>query len=355
MARHKDELEAVLAGLVQGVLVVDPQLKLISINDAAARWLEVKRSEALGQHIDRVIRNDDLRKVVSAALREEDPVEGNVVLESGKSQSPSDSNRLRFVRVQDTKLHDPSGHLLGKMVALQDVTHLRHLEEVRRDFVANVSHEIKTPVTAIKAAAEMLLDDRPPNPQDGCRFLQIVARQADRLHALVDDLLTLTRIEQELEEQPIALDSGSIRDVIDAAVESCAANAEAKSIQIDHRSCDDLVIPLDQQLLEQAVVNLLDNAIKYSSRNSWIWVSASQDETHVVIRVKDNGPGIAEEHQARLFERFYRTDKARSRELGGTGLGLAIVKHVAQAHGGHVDVDSKLGQGSEFQIFIPTG
>lgn len=352
MTVHKGELEAVLAGLVQGVLVVDAQLKLISINDAAARLLEVSRTEVLGQHIEQVIRNDDLRKVVSDALREENPVEGHVVLRTGSSIPPSDDMRMRFVRVQDTTLRDPSGQRIGKMVALQDVTHLRHLEEVRRDFVANVSHEIKTPVTAIKAAAEMLLDDLAPKPEEAHRFLQIVARQADRLHALVEDLLTLTRIEQELEEQHIALDLGNVREVIEAVIESCSSSADAKDIRIE-QTCDELAIPMDQQLLEQAMINLLDNAIKYSPVGGQIWVSAARNEHEFIFGVRDAGSGIAKEYQLRLFERFYRTDKARSRELGGTGLGLAIVKHVAQAHGGYATVDSQLGQGSTFQIHLP--
>jgi two-component system phosphate regulon sensor histidine kinase PhoR len=346
---QKNELEAVLSGLVQGVLVVDGSHQVISINDAAARLLEVIREQVLGKHIAQVIGNDDLRRVVLEALRSEDPVEGHVVLRKEQSPGQEDAT-VRFVRVQDTKLFDADGRHIGKMIALQDVTHLRRLEAMRRDFVANVSHEIKTPVTAIKAAAEMLLDDQGHAPEDRVHFLQIIARQGDRLHAIVEDLLVLARIEQDAEQHQIALEPGRIGAVLDAAVEACLAHAGGTRIELH---CDtDLIVPINQHLLEQAVINLLGNAIKYSQAGSAVRISADLRGDEVVIAVQDKGVGIAREHLPRIFERFYRTDKARSRELGGTGLGLAIVKHVAQAHGGRAVVQSEIGVGSTFCIHL---
>ncbi len=353
MIQQKNELEAVLAGLVQGVLAVDHEQKLISINDAAERLLEVTREQVLGEHVDQVIKNADLRRVVAEALQADDPVEAHVVLHTGRAEPDGRGTTTRFVRVQDTKLYDSRGRHIGKMVALQDVTHLRHLEVVRRDFVANVSHEIKTPVTAIKAAAETLLDDKGHDPRDFDRFLSIISRQADRLHAIVEDILTLARIEQDVEQQQILLKHDPIRPILEAAVESCQANAHAKSLHIVQQCDDALGLPINQHLMEQALINLLDNAIKYSPESSTIRLAAERVSGEVVVAVQDEGQGIARDHLPRIFERFYRTDKARSREMGGTGLGLAIVKHVAQAHGGRATVESKIGQSSTFRIHLP--
>ncbi len=345
---REDELNAVLAGLVQGVLVVDRDQKLISINDAAERLLEVNPQEVLGKPIDQVIRNDDLRRVVAEALRVDDPVEGHVILPSGDAESAD----IRFVRVQDTTLHDTSGKQIGKMIALQDVTRLRRLEVVRRDFVANVSHEIKTPVTAIKAAIETLLDAQPIEESDALRFRQIISRQADRLAAIVEDLLTLARIEQDVEDHQVPLSLCGLSMVLDAAVDARQDQADGKSIELIKQYGEEVQVPVNRLLLEHAVVNLLDNAIKYSPESSKVRLGVKVSGRQVTVSVEDEGPGIAREHQERIFERFYRTDKARSRELGGTGLGLAIVKHVAQAHGGHADVVSQPGHGAIFRIHL---
>lgn len=353
LARQRNELEAVLAGLVQGVFAVDEDRKLISINDAAAQLMEVEREQVLGQPVHHVIRNKDLRQVVLAALQEEDPVEGHVVLQVEAPDAPTAGANMRFVRVQDTTLHDAHGKRIGKMVVLQDVTHLRHLEGVRRDFVANVSHEVKTPVTAIKAAAETLLDAGGLDQADALRFLRIISRQGDRLHAIVEDLLTLARIEQDVDHQKVELAPGRISDVLQVAVEACEPRANEKSIRIEKQCDPQLRIPISPHLLERAVINLLDNAVKYSPNSSDVWLTAQREDDEVCISVRDQGPGVSAEHVARLFERFYRTDKARSRELGGTGLGLAIVKHIAQAHGGRASVQSAPGEGSTFRIHLP--
>jgi two-component system phosphate regulon sensor histidine kinase PhoR len=241
---------------------------------------------------------------------------------------------------------------VGAVVVLNDVTRLKRLEAVRRDFVANVSHELKTPVTSIKGFTETLLDGASEDPEASRRFLRIIAGQADRLNSIIEDLLALSALEATREGRP-ALEEADVCDVVTVAVEVCEPKAQAKGINIDTQCAGSVFAPINPPLLEQAVVNLIDNAVKYSPEGSEIGVRLEEIGDQVVIRVADHGPGIPREHLTRLFERFYRVDKARSRDLGGTGLGLSIVKHIAQVHGGRVSVESTLGRGSTFSIYLP--
>jgi two-component system, OmpR family, phosphate regulon sensor histidine kinase PhoR len=226
---------------------------------------------------------------------------------------------------------------------------------VRSDFVANVSHELKTPITSIKGFLETLSDGAVDDPQNARRFLEIALRQAERLNAIIEDLLSLSRIEQEAESNQLPRSIESVRDVVAGAVDVCRSKAEAKSVVV-HVSCDgDPHAEVNGPLLEQAIVNLVDNAIKYSDPGSAVEVAASADADTIVIRVRDKGAGIEAAHLPRVFERFYRVDKARSRKLGGTGLGLAIVKHIVAAHGGNIEVESEPGKGTTFTLTLPRG
>ena len=234
-------------------------------------------------------------------------------------------------------LQDGREGRLGVLLVLHDVTELKRLEKVRRDFVANASHELRTPVTAIKGFVETLLDGAMHDPQELQRFLEIVDQQTDRLNALFEDLLMLSRVEQEAERAEIALSPGPIRPVLEAAVEACRFKAAEKNIRMEVTCPADLAAAINPPLLEQAVINLIDNAVKYSPADEAVLVDAVRGESEVVIRVLDHGCGIGREHLPRIFERFYRVDPARSRKLGGTGLGLAIVKHIAQSHHGRAD------------------
>jgi two-component system phosphate regulon sensor histidine kinase PhoR len=224
---------------------------------------------------------------------------------------------------------------------------------LRRDFAANVSHELRTPITSIKGFAETLLDGALANPEDAERFLHIIARQADRLNTIIEDLLSLSRVEKETETGDILLSIGHIDKVLQAAVQDCSARAAERNIEVVLDCPSDLSVRMKADLLEQAVINLLDNAIKYSEPGKQVRITGYREDHLATIAVKDQGSGIAEEHHSRLFERFYRVDKARSRTMGGTGLGLAIVKHIALAHRGQVAVESALGQGSTFFIRLP--
>ena len=230
---------------------------------------------------------------------------------------------------------------------------LDRLEHLRRDFVANVSHELKTPVTTIMGFVETLLDGAKENPEDLDRFLAIISRQAERLAAIIDDLLTLSRLESAPLSEILDLKIQSLKGILDSCFQICRARAEAKHILIRIDCPDSLEVHADESLLTQALVNLTDNAIKYSPDNATVVLSGSATDAGIRIAVADNGPGIAEQYLSRLFERFYRVDKARSRKLGGTGLGLAIVKHIASVHQGQVDVEARIGRGSTFYILLP--
>jgi two-component system phosphate regulon sensor histidine kinase PhoR len=224
---------------------------------------------------------------------------------------------------------------------------------VRQDFVANVSHEMKTPVTSIKGFVETLRDGALDDPELARKFLEIIARQADRLNLIFEDLLTLSRLEEGVERGQISHAEEKVRRVLLDAIQVCESQANEKKIRLELSCREDLLITANGPLLEQAVINLIDNAVKYSNPESDVEISAVAQAEEVIIAVSDSGSGIEERHLPRLFERFYRVDRARSRKLGGTGLGLAIVKHIAQAHGGSVTVRSVPGEGSTFTIHLP--
>jgi signal transduction histidine kinase len=230
---------------------------------------------------------------------------------------------------------------------------LDRLENLRLDFVANVSHELKTPVTTIVGFVETLLEGAKDSPEELNRFLEIVSRQAGRLAAIIDDLLTLTRLESAPLAEILDLGEQNLEEILESCYQICRARAEEKSISLTYACPASIRIYADRSLLTQAVVNLVDNAIKYSLANTRVVMRGSDTGAGVQIAVIDNGPGIDERHLARLFERFYRVDKARSRNLGGTGLGLAIVKHIVSVHGGQVNVETHIGKGSTFSILLP--
>jgi two-component system phosphate regulon sensor histidine kinase PhoR len=344
VVEQRNERDAILSSMVEGVVAVDTQERLIRVNQAAARLIGVDSRAAAGRTLQEVIRNPELQQLAARVLASSEPREDEIVLRH---------NGERYLHVQGTILRDARDQPMGMLLVLHDVTRLKRLEIVRRDFVANVSHELRTPVTSIKGFVETLLDGAMHNPDELKRFLQIVASQTDRLNAILEDLLTLSRIEQEEESAQIVVSPGAVKDVLDAALEVCRKKASEKDIRTELTCDSDLRAPMNAPLLEQAVINLIDNAIKYSLPGQTIHVAALRSDAEVVIEVRDHGCGISRQHLPRIFERFYRVDKARSRNLGGTGLGLAIVKHIARAHGGRATVESTVGQGSRFSIHLP--
>jgi two-component system phosphate regulon sensor histidine kinase PhoR len=343
--RQRQEQEAVLASMVEGVMAVDQRERLITLNQAGARLLGVDPETARERPIPELVRHPDLQNFVTRALASSRQVDGEILLR--------DNGRDHLLQVRGTTLRDLQGQAFGALIVMNDVTRLRRLEKARRDFVANVSHELKTPITSIKGFVETLLDGAMQEPDHALSFLQIIAKHADRLNEIIDDLLSLSRIEQDSEQGKVALLPGSIKEVLQDAIQVCRERAAAKEIEIEFTCPDDLAAQINAPLLLQAVVNLLDNAVKYSPAARPVQVEARLELGEVLVLVRDQGPGIAPEHLPRLFERFYRVDPGRSRKVGGTGLGLAIVKHIAQSHGGYVTLQSAPGKGSTFFIHLP--
>jgi len=344
ITQQRTEIEAILSSMIEGVIAVDADERIIIMNNAAGKMFGCNPSGVQGHTIQEAVRNTQLQEFMSDTLSGNRPIEREIELTSGEE---------RRLFGHGTLIRDVEGKKLGALFVLSDITKLRRLENIRKDFVANVSHEIKTPITAIKGFLEILRDDGEKQEQDKKRFLEIIARHVNRLEAIIDDLLKLSRIEKDTETEGIQLTESGVKDVLESAIQSLKPLADSRGIEIGLACVGELTAKINEPLLEQAIVNLLDNAIKYSDEKKPVNIEAGQDEKEVFIHVTDNGRGIEQEHLPRIFERFYRVDKARSRRLGGTGLGLSIVKHIIQAHGGHISVTSTPGKGSTFTIHLP--
>jgi two-component system phosphate regulon sensor histidine kinase PhoR len=341
---QKNQIEAVLSSMSEGVIALDMDEHILSFNQAAATMFARLSAAAKNQSLHEIIRNRNLQQFVEEARKSDIHVKEDIVL---------DQNGERIININASFLRDAKEKRMGTLLVLNDVTQLRRLEKMRQDFVANVSHEIRTPLTAIKGFVETLQSGAKDNPKEAARFLSIIDKNVNRLGAIVDDLLQLSRIEKDNEANLIQLTKTAVKNVITSSIKICKTEAEAKQIEINFTCDDSLEAMIEPVLFEQALVNLIDNAVKYSSEKGEIQIKAVKTDSGVSFSIQDNGIGISKKHLPRLFERFYRVDKARSREQGGTGLGLAIVKHIVQAHGGHVTVDSTPGKGSTFTIHLP--
>jgi two-component system phosphate regulon sensor histidine kinase PhoR len=330
--------------MTEGVLALDAEGRLLTINSAGAEMLSIDPATTQNLPVQEVVQDPGLKWFINRTLSSPEPIEGEVELK--------DQGR-RIYKAHGTSLRDPQGTSLGTLVVLHDITQLRQLENTRRDFVANVSHELKTPITSIKGFVETLLAGALKEPENAENFLMIIAKQTDRLNEIIDDLLTLSRIEQDAERRQIFFNGQKITGVLQSAIQVCEAKAAAKDIEIQLSCPDNLRARINPPLLEQALVNLVDNAVKFSEPGKVVEVEARREGPQVIIQVRDQGPGIPSEHLPRIFERFYRADSGRSRKIGGSGLGLAIVKHIALAHGGRVTVASSPGQETVFSLQVP--
>ena len=345
--RQRSELETILFSMAEGVLTFDNNEHLVSINESAVKMLGIDPVWARGKTLEEIIRNPSIARLTSQTLKRSQDIREDIVV-----YTHDEIQKDRVVSVHTTPWKGPRGDMLGVLLVLNDVTHLRRLEDMRRDFVSNASHEMRTPVTAIKAAVETLADET-ATKDEVKRFLKIIERQVIRLELIIKDLLDLSMIEQKTEKGDIELSEQRLIHILESAVNTLALKANEKNIRIDLICPDLLQVKANPSLLEHGVINLLDNAINYSEQDSSVVIRAEKTENEIVISVIDEGIGIKTEFLSRIFERFYRVDKGRSRNAGGTGLGLAIVKHVASAHGGTTHVKSTFGAGSCFEIHLP--
>lgn len=337
------EQDAILRSMAEGVLTIDVSGRIQRLNMAARRLLNVAVSDCEGRLVAEVIHHAEVQRFIGEAIDNQE-ADVEVIVVPGEPE--------RVLQIYATPLEGSDGERLGTLVVLQDTTRISKLENIRREFIANVSHELRTPVTSIKGFIETLLDGAKDDPEALQRFLVIIGHHADRLNAIFNDLLTLAKLEARGEDARVEMSEIVAHDVVKGAIEACRFEIEERSAVVDIEVPGDLRVLANASLLEQALVNLVENALRYSEGTPSINVRGEQVEGRVRLSVCDSGPGIPKPHLGRLFERFYRVDHGRSRKMGGTGLGLSIVKHIAQVHGGEVQVDSAPGKGSVFSIIL---
>ena len=337
------EQQAVLASMQEGVLAIDKKQQIIQINRAAMSILEINNlddtdSRIIQQHI----RFSNLQNFIKKILLTKKQATKDMTL---------NASSIKSVQVTGSPLTNEKGVNIGALIVMRDITDLRKLEEVRTDFVANVSHELKTPITSIKGFIETLSSDDFKHNEETKKFLEIIRQQSNRLNTIVDDLLTLSRIERK--EEHIVFDLFPLENIIKNSIALCHHQAEMKYIKLKMTWDSNSEIKVHSALLEQALVNLIINAIQHSNSNTTISLIGQMKDKKIIISVQDEGIGIEKKHHTRLFERFYRIDSSRSRNDGGTGLGLSIVKHIVNAHKGEISLESEIGKGSIFTIKIP--
>ena len=345
---ERERLEGTLRGMVEGVVVTDLDGRVVLLNARARELLDVPATiDPTGRPLVELVRAPALAELPRALTARTTTATADVTLAGGDGPS---------LQVTGARLTDHDGSTFGTVLVLHDVTELRRLETVRRDFVANVSHELRTPLTAIKGYAETLLGPAGDDRETARRFLEVIDRHSERLGRLIDDLLTLSDL--EFGRTPVRRRAIPVGAAIDDVLQILADRAESRGVSVTAEIPPD--VPLahaDGDQLRQVLINLIDNAIKYTPNGGRIVVRASPPDaghpTGVRIDVVDSGIGIPSQDLPRLTERFFRVDKARSRELGGTGLGLAIVKHIVQGHAGTLAIDSVLGQGTTVRVVLP--
>ncbi|MBI1976998.1 MAG: PAS domain-containing protein [Candidatus Omnitrophica bacterium] len=331
---------AVLESMTEAVIAVDQEERVLFINAATEGLFQIERQKVKGRNLLEAIRNAPLNELILKTVRQSEP----------KSEEIQMLTPIERVFKAQTAPLSRQGKTIGAVAVLHDVTELKRLERIRKEFVANVSHELKTPLTAIQASVETLLDGAINDSSHNRKFLECIEKDAQRLHNLIEDLLQLSRIESK--EIPLKKENVALSETARRAVGQFKKAIQQKNLTVEMEIGDEK-LPADSVQLQRAIDNLVDNAIKYNKQDGRILLRARKEENWIRLEVEDTGIGIPEENLPRIFERFYRVDKARSRELGGTGLGLSIVKHIAERHGGRVEVTSRPGQGSCFTLWLP--
>lgn len=341
LSRSYSRFQSILATMREGVLLITGEGRVLYCNRSAGKLLGRQSSQVEGRLLWEVVRAPNLETAIEVAFNSGEELRQELELVRTNS----------LVELSAVQLDVYSG--AGMVVVLHDVSELRRLERMRREFVSNVSHELKTPLTAIQAYADTLLDGGLEDTENSRRFVERIQEQSDRLQQMIQDMLRLARIESQADAfqlQPV-----SLTETVESCVDARFAVARARNIALEYRCDEDaeICIVADQEGLRTIFDNLINNALNYTQQNGTVEVRCRREGTNALIEVTDNGIGIPAEHHDRIFERFYRVDQARSRGMGGTGLGLAIVKHCVGVFGGRIEIDSEVGRGTKFRVFFP--
>jgi two-component system phosphate regulon sensor histidine kinase PhoR len=341
LERQNSAIQAMLSGMVEGVIAVDKDTRILSVNASIEDIFGIKKDEAQGRYLLEVIRNNDIAEVINKTFSAKGVVSEEISL-SWPVQ--------RVFQVNASPILE-GNQISGCMIVIHDITELRKLEKVRTDFVANVSPELKTPLTSIKGFVETLLDGALEDKEHGRGFLKIIENHTERLNRLINDLLDLSQIEAKeikLDKERIVLGQ-----LVEKTITGFRSQIKKGGIDVENRISPEVVVTADKARMEQVLTNLIDNSIKFNKERGYIKIYTLPHDNKIKVVIEDSGQGIPEKDLPRIFERFYRVDKARSRELGGTGLGLSIVKHIVELHGGSVGVESTEGLGSKFYFTLP--
>lgn len=339
--RAQAQQRALLNSMTEGLLVLDDRGTILTTNRALHEIFDLPE-RVTGKTVLEAFRLQALEDIVGKLKTEPQVLDYEVELPALKS---------RWVHVNAATIHDDEKSRLGAVLVFHDVTRLKQLENTRQEFVANVSHELRTPLSMIKGYAETLLGGAIRDPEVSTKFLQTIERHTDRLTSLINDLLTIAQLESgRITNNRTA---ASVRPLVDSVFQDLRTHAQPNQIELHNEIAENITVDADPDRLRQVLWNLVENAIKYGHKAGHVWVKATPSGPGLIeFSVQDDGPGIPPDSLPRIFERFYRVDKARSREAGGTGLGLSIVKHIIQNHGGTVWVESEAGQGSTFYFTL---
>ena len=345
IAGRESDTQTILGAMEDGVLVVDARSLITLMNPTFQKLFDL-RDPAVGVPLVEAVRHATLDQLIAETL------ESGEAMRNELSITDSRTHGERHIEVSAVPIKKAGDEMSGAVVLFHDITTLKQLDQIRREFVANVSHELRTPLSILRGYIEVLLDEPETSRAELARILSIMERHSKRLQRLVDDLLSLAQLESS--QATLELSVVRVDELFNNLIRDWKEKLAAKNLKvIGDLTPEAVTVHADPTRLEEVLYNLLDNAVKFSPENGQIHLRATRLGSDTILSVADNGFGISKEHLPRIFERFYRADKARSRELGGTGLGLAIVKHIAQLHGGRVEAESEVGQGTTIRLILP--
>ena len=340
ISEEKNKAEAILSSMVDGVIATDENGDIMLINPAAREMLFIDEKDVKNKDFIQVVRNYKINELLEKVLKDNNIISQEIVLQREEE---------KILRCHFASITNEKDDIKGGVIVFTDITELRRLEQVRKDFVANVSHELKTPLTSIIGYVDTLIENENIDEKTSNKFLKIIKDEADRLGILIQDLLNLSKFEDSNPD----LKPGDVEQLIKKTISILKEKANKKNITIKTEIENDLSqVYMIKEQIEQVMINLIDNAIKYTPKNGEIEVKVTDRNEKILVEVKDNGIGIPDEDKQRIFERFYRVDKARSRSMGGTGIGLSIVKHIIKSHDSEINLESESGEGSKFWFYL---